>query len=342
MRIRWRTRVTAGRAAALAGPPLGMSLVSLSLVGLSVMGLSLVGLATPARAGRTDDPVLQDLGIAECARDVNGLGVVVTDTHVYRQGRTYPLPRGLDTASRINDQGQIAGTAGGVAALWDGRSVVRLGVADPADTYSYATGLNERGVVVGTSGSFGGPTHAFVWRAGVMHVLPGLSGNAGASDVNDAGLVSGYAWEGAATQRAVVWTPDGNLTQLGTLGGHSLAAAINNRGDAVGYSYSASPGGSMRAVRWLLGQGPVPVDVDGAVLALAADVNDRGRVVGNLAPVGGPQQGFWRDGAGPVRPVRPVVAGDTTVLTAVNEHGTAVGCEFSADESRAVLRYGPH
>jgi len=332
MRIRSRTRVTAGPAAA----PLGL------LLGLLLGPLLLLGVATPARAGGTDDPGLQDLGIAECAHDINGLAVVVTDTHVYRQGRTYPLPRGLDTAAHINDQGQIAGTAGGVAALWDGASVVRLGVADPSDTYSYPTGLNERGDVVGTSGSFGGPTRAFVWRGGVMRALPGLTGNAGASDINDAGQVSGYAWDGTATQRAVVWTADGTLTPLGTLGGHSLAAAINSRGDVVGYSYAPSPGGSMRAVRWLRGQAPVPVDLDGVVLALAADINDRGRVVGNLAPSGGPQQGFLRDGTAPVQPVQPVVPGDTTVLTAVNEHGTAVGCEFSADESRAVLRYGPH
>ncbi len=337
MRIRSRTRVSAGPAAAR----LGTSLLATSLVATSLLGLSLLGLATPAQAARADDPGLQDLGIAECARDVNGLGVVVTDTHVYRQGRTYPLPAGLDTAARINDHGQIAGTSGGVAALWDGRGVVRLGVADPSDTYSYATGLNEHGDVVGTSGSFGGTTRAFVWRDGVMHALPGLTGDAGASDVNDAGLVSGYAWEGGATQRAVLWTADGTLTTLDTLGGHSLASAVNDRGDAVGYSYTPSPGGSMRAVRWSFGRGPVPVDVDGAVLAIAADINDRGRVVGSLAPSGGPQQGFVRDDGAPIRSVLPVVPGDTTVLTAVNERGTAVGCEFSDTESRAVLRFGP-
>ncbi|GIG20995.1 hypothetical protein Cch01nite_17190 [Cellulomonas chitinilytica] len=324
MRIRSRTRVTTGPGAALLGAVL------------------LLGTTAPAQAAHADDPGLQDLGIAECAQDVNGLAVIVTDTHVHRQGRTYPLPGGLDTAARLNDHGAIAGTDDGVAALWDGRRLVRIGVADPADTYSYATGLNERGDVVGTSGSFGGPTRAFVWRDDATHVLPGLGGDAGASDVNENGQVSGYAWDGTGTQHAVVWGADGILTALGTLGGHSLATAINNRGDVVGYAYSAPRGGSMRAVRWSTGGPPEPVDADGVVLAVAADINDRGRVVGNLSRPGGAQQGFLRDVGGSVRPVTPLVAGETTVLTAVNEHGTAVGCEFSAESSNAVVRYGPH
>jgi len=305
------------------------------------LGLGLVGAAAPSQAQPDRGSVL-DLGIDECAQDINGLGVVVTDTQVYRQGRSRPLPGGLDTAARINDHGQIAGTDEGVAALWDGRGVVRLGVADPADTYSYATGLNDRGTVVGTSGSFGGRSRAFVWSQGVLRVLPDLGGDAGASGINDAGQVVGYAWDDTGTQRAALWGPDGTLVQLGSLGdggGHSLATAVNNRGDAVGYSYA--PGsGPMRAVRWSPGQGSEPVDGDDTVFGLASDVNGSGRVVGNAVPASGSQQGFVRDRRGDVRFVTPLVAGDTTVLSAVNEKGTAVGCEFPADGgSRAIMLY---
>jgi probable HAF family extracellular repeat protein len=301
----------------------------------------LLAAAAPSQA-QPDRGTLVDLGVDECAQDVNGLGVVVTDTHVYRQGRTRPLPGGLDTAARINDHGQIAGSDDDVAALWDGRSVVRIGVADPADTYSYVTGLNDRGDVVGTSGSFGGRSRAFVWSQGTVRVLPDLGGDAGASDINDAGQVVGYVWEGTGRQRAALWEADGTLVQLGTLGdggGHSLASAVNDAGEAVGYAY-APGGGPMRAVRWAPGQEAVPVDGDGTVFAVASDVNGGGRVVGSLAPSGGPQQGFVRDRRGDVRTVQPLVAGDTTVLSAVNDSGTAVGCEFSGDGSRAVMLYG--
>lgn len=306
--------------------------------GLSAGLLGVTLVASPAHAA-AGDPGLVSLGVDECAQDVNGLEVVVTDTHVYRQGRLFPLPGGLDSAVRINDHGDIAGTDDGVAALWKDRALVRIGVADPSDTYSYVTGLNERGDVVGTSGAFGGPSRAFVWSGGTLRVLPGLGGDAGASDINDRGQVSGYAWDGTGTQRAVVWAPDGTLTELGTLGGHSLATALNNRGDVVGYSYTA--GGSSRAVRWAQGAAPVPVDAPESVFGIASDINERGRVVGNLAVAAGPQQGFVRDATGPLRPVAPLVPGETTVLTAVNDHGTAVGCEFSGDVSTAVLRYGP-
>jgi len=303
-----------------------------------LLGVTLVAAPAHAAAG---DPGLVSLGVDECAQDINGLEVVVTDTHVYRQGRLLPLPGGLDSAVRINDRGDIAGTDDGVAALWRERQLVRIGVADPSDTYSYVTGLNERGDVVGTSGTFGGQSRAFVWTGGAMRVLPGLGGDTGASDINDRGQVSGYAWDGSGAQRAVVWAPDGTLTELGTLGGHSLATALNNRGDVVGYSYTAAAGGSMRAVRWPQGAAPVPVEAPGSVLGIASDINERGRVVGNLAIATGPQQGFVHDATGPVRPVAPLVPGETTVLTAVNDYGTAVGCEFSGEASTAVLRYGP-
>ncbi|MGY4642982.1 hypothetical protein [Cellulomonas sp. URHB0016] len=300
----------------------------------------LLAAAAPSQA-QPDRGEVVDLGVDECAQDVNGLGVVVTDTHVYRQGRTSALPGGLDSATRINDHGQIAGSDEGVAALWDGRRVVTIGVAAPSDTYSYVGGLNGRGDVAGTSGSFGGRTRAFVWSQGTLRVLPDLGGSAGATGINDAGLVTGFVWEGTDRQRAALWEADGTLVLLEALGdGHSLAAAVNDRGEAVGYSYTAR-GGVMRAVRWAPGEAAVPVDGDSTVLALAlaSDVNSRGRVVGTVVPSDGTEAGFVRDRGGDLRVVPALVPGDVTVLSAVNESGTAVGCEFSGDASRAILLY---
>ncbi|MBO9553934.1 hypothetical protein [Cellulomonas sp.] len=303
----------------------------------------LVGVAAPSQA-RSDAGAVLDLGIDECANDVNGLGAVVTTTHLYRQGRTYALPGGLDAAARINDRGQVAGTDGDLAALWDGRRLVRIGVADPADTYSYATGLNTRGDVVGTSGSYGGRTRAFVWSGGTVRVLPDLGGNAGATGINAAGQVVGYVRSATGPQRAALWEPDGTLVQLGALGdggGHSLAAAINDRGDVVGYSYTQTGAGPVRAVRWGATRAVEPIDGGGTVFAQAADVNGRGRVVGNLQLADGYQQGFVRDAQGEVRPLAPQADGDTSVLNAVNESGTAVGCVVAADGTeRAVMVYG--
>ena len=320
---------------------MGTSVRTAAVVAGLVAGL--VGVAAPGQA-RSDTGAVLDLGVAECANDVNGLGVVVTTTHLYRQGHTYALPGGLDTAARINDRGQVAGTDDDLAALWDGRRLVRLGVADPTDTYSYATGLNGRGDVVGTSGSYGGRTRAFVWSGGTMRVLPDLGGNAGATGINEAGQVVGYVRSPEGTQRAALWEVDGTLVPLGALGdggGHSLAAAVNGRGDVVGYSYARTGVGPVRAVRWPATGVAEPIDGDGTVFAQAADVNDRGRVVGNVQLADGSQQGFVRDAQGDLRALTPQADGDTSLLTAVNESGTAVGCVLAADGTeRAVMLYG--
>jgi probable HAF family extracellular repeat protein len=326
-----------------------------ALVGCLVLGLLAVAPAAEAApavpaaaaapsalAAKASHDRLVDLGVDECAQDINDLGVIVTDTHVLVGRRVRPLPGGLETATRINDLGQIAGTVGGVAALWNGRRLVTIGVAVPGDTYSYVTGLNDLGQVVGTSGAFGGPSHAFRWSRGVMTPLSLVGASTGASDINNLGQISGYAWEGTSTQRAVRWDRRGTMARLGSLGdgtGDSLATSINDRGESVGYHYLSSTGGDLRAVRWSRDGRAVDITPRGGLLGVPTDINLSGRIVGSIVPSGSQQQGFVLDRSGAVRYV-PAPAGSTDVLTSVNELGWAVGCVFTDDSSRAVLWRG--
>jgi len=84
---------------------------------------------------------------------------------------------------------------------------------------------------------------------------------------------------------AFLWTEAKGMKDLGHLGGgYSIAQAINNNGEVVGYS--TLPGGTRRAFRWSSFGGMKDLNTllpsgSGWVLTEANDINDRGQVVGN-------------------------------------------------------------
>ncbi|MGW6129547.1 hypothetical protein ACWFNE_05935 [Cellulomonas sp. NPDC055163] len=297
------------------------------------------GMAAPASAyakGRTTQ-----LGVAECATDINERGTIVLRTSLHRNGRTEPLPGGLTSASLINNRGHVVGAVDGQTAVWNGTETVLLTPVDPEDTYVFVTAINERGDVVGTSSQLGGTSRAFLrTRDGVVTVLSAPGVTAGANGLNDRGQVVGYVFEDGV-QVAVRWNRDGSMTRLAPLaaGAGALADDINDNGQVVGYSYDASGSGRMHAARWTRPDRAESLDPVGTAIAGAVDVNKYGRIVGSLALDGSTQQGFVRDGSGPTRVVPLSQQGRVEVLTAVNDYGQAVGCSYGDfDESAVVWR----
>ncbi len=70
-----------------------------------------------------------------------------------------------------------------------------------------------------------------------------------------------------------------SITDLGTLGGdYSFANGINNRGQVVGYSATAS--GTQHAVLWEDGQMTDLGTLSGREYGVASGINSRGQVVG--------------------------------------------------------------
>ncbi len=157
-----------------------------------------------------------------------------------------------------------AARAGAGAAQYE---VIDLRVAGD---FSYATGINNDGWVVGRTRLDGDA--GFLWRPGhgvVRHYASGF--HAWANAINDSGDVVGFArnyWG----DHAALWS--WSLLDLGVLpgGSWSEAYAISNSGIIVGYSLDSS------ARHAVVFGGPVPHDL--GANAVANDVNDAGLIVG--------------------------------------------------------------
>jgi probable HAF family extracellular repeat protein len=165
-------------------------------------------------------------------------------------------------ATYVNDRGQVAGyaytnTTPNPADFLCGQLQFGLGVptVDPffwengtmtdigtlGGVCSYATGLNNRGQVIGDSDLAGDIIfHPFRWdKKGGLQDLGLLGGVYGATwGINDAGDAVGWAdLAGDVINHAVLW-PNGTTTpiDLGVTGGFtmSVAVAINSRGQIIG------------------------------------------------------------------------------------------------------------
>lgn len=169
----------------------------------------------------------------------------------------------IDPAYCINSSGQMAGAA--FASYPDPRAGGRI----CACLYYYGTqlggawgllrtvlwpdgranGINNNGLVVGTgpysseTSPSGLASFGCLWQDGSLSYL---WEDGEANDVNDLGQIVGRAGSSAC-----LWD-NGVMTYLDGLGGSSVAKAINEDGDIVGYSYDSN--GVSHAVLWQ----PVP------------------------------------------------------------------------------------
>jgi probable HAF family extracellular repeat protein len=110
-------------------------------------------------------------------------------------------------AYEINGHNQIVGQAvnsegTALAAIWQNNTVTSLGILLPGDVASFATSINNRGQVVGSSfNSASSWSHGLLWQNGKMYDLNTLfpaSSNLyviSASNINESGQIAGMAVE---------------------------------------------------------------------------------------------------------------------------------------------------
>lgn len=180
----------------------------------------------------------------------------------------------------------------------------------PGDTSGAATAINDKGQVVGISGTCDQAVgrftaaHAVLWEKGTVTDIGNLGGETWNTPmaINQRGDIVGFASQPGDDPddpqlRAFLWTRRGGIQNLGTLPGdvYSEAHGINDRGQVVGISCDA--GGNCRAFFW---QDGVMKDLNALVapgstgaLTTAQDINDRGEITGRaFDPVTGERPAF--------------------------------------------------
>lgn len=191
------------------------------------------------------------------------------------------------------------------AVLWRGTQIVDLGTLE-GGYESAANAVNNAGQVVG------GATN----------------------DIPDPNSIFGLGYEG----RAFLWER-GAMRDLGTLGTGSdaQAALINDRGQVVGWSYTSSdPSDICAAVYgfpistgsfiWEKGKGMVDIGGLGGSCTVAADLNEKGEIVGQSWSTGDlVGRAFHWDSKSGLTDLGTVGGGDFSGAHAINSNGSIVG-----------------
>jgi probable HAF family extracellular repeat protein len=173
--------------------------------------------------------------------------------------------------------------------IWDEERGMRdLGTL--GGTCAIATGINNRGVIIGDNVNDQSLERAFFWKDEAIQDLGGSIGGlqTGAAGINDSGQVAGFATlEGEVLFHAALWKRIGEITDLGALGADecSFATGINSKtqvvgGSAVGCVFDSQS----HAVLWERGSifdlNTLIAPGASLTLELAQGINDRGEIAG--------------------------------------------------------------
>jgi probable HAF family extracellular repeat protein len=166
----------------------------------------------------------------------------------------------------------------------------------PGDSFTFASGLNSQGQVVGDSSSLLGQGHAFLWKAqsGMVDLSTLIPANSGwvlhtATGINDSGQVTGIGdFNGLLDRGDVITLPaaagPGSIIDIGTMPGGSTAEAmaINASGQVVGRGDTTNPNGGTFERAFLYSGGTMTNlgALTGAPESVGLDINDAGEVAG--------------------------------------------------------------
>lgn len=192
---------------------------------------------------------------------------------VYKNGKMTPLGFLSSVARDVNNRGQIAGSDGNRAIIWNEKGDARI-LPSPANCqyYTEADAINELGQAVGGCSTFQDGWHAIYWDAkGNPTDLGPILANA----INNRGQIAG---EDLVTTHAILRT-NGVNRDLGVLpnGMGSQANGVNDRGVVVG---NASVDYTNSGFRWAHGTMTKLGDLAPYSATVAQAINDRGHIAG--------------------------------------------------------------
>jgi probable HAF family extracellular repeat protein len=249
--------------------------------------------------------------------DVCGFGTHLTcSPFLWRNGVMIALPTvggNNGQASAINNSEQVAGYAENGAVdstcpagitnnrvdlpvLWDKGIAQALPLIN-GDPDGVAFGINNQGQAVGYSGTCTAANYGVVWDYGTATPLPDL-GDPGAIAfaINSRGQIVGQAVNSDGTALAALWQNNTVRALGGLLPGDasSFATSINNRGLAVGSSFS-SRGNWSHGLLW---QNGIMIDLNTVFPASsnlyvvnASNINESGQIAGMAVEMDGPHSG---------------------------------------------------
>lgn len=189
----------------------------------------------------------------------------------------------------INNKGQVVGTSGQQAVIWDSVNGLRhLGTLGGYG--STAADINDLGQVVGNSRTSDNYNRAFLWQNNTMQDLgtfgvstdPRNSINySWARGINNNGQVVGSAGTSNGYEHAALWQ-NGGIQDLGTINGsESIAEDINDSGQIVGIAYVSSGGGAAgHAFFWDKGS-MLDLNMPGDNFSEAVAINNIGQIIGD-------------------------------------------------------------
>jgi probable HAF family extracellular repeat protein len=236
--------------------------------------------------------------------------------------------------------GQVVGESGAVdgagesAFGWKTGGVIRaLGVL-PGGDYSQAFGVNDQGLIVGSSNT-SSTLRAVVWsldgRTQEIGTLPGDDASQ-ALGVNSRGQVVGYS-SGPRGTHAFLWTQQHGMQSLRGLPGsdYTQATAINDSGEMVGTS-------GAHAVLWVPGHPVLDLGtLPGDRTSSAAAINNLEQVVGSSGRSHRSHGFFWTRNGG-MHDVGVLPGGnDDSQASGINDAGEVVGQAGDGEGNRAFL-----
>jgi len=211
-------------------------------------------------------------------------------------------------------------------------------LGDISGGYGYLK-INDHGWVVGMDSGL----HAILWtpEAGLRD-LGTLGGEqSAATAINSKNQVVGYAFDINGKQRAFLWTSTNGMQDLGSLpdSGNTVALAINDYGQAAGFSWSPVDGWT-HAVMWNSPNNITDLGA-GGYLRLANGINDFCEVVGYTRPNGSfDMQPFkWTSQSG--LQSLPTLGGNIGEARSVNNNGQIVGWSTTSEGLTLAVLWDP-